>query len=64
MKLAIETYSELSGMAINDVKAECLKDTPVRKSVMMLMFTSSIMHEELQNLPLANAKADSSAVAD
>lgn len=48
MKLAIETYSELSGMAIDDVKAECLKDTPVRKSVTMLMFTSATMHKELR----------------
>lgn len=48
IKLAIETYSKLSGMAIDDVKSECLKDTPVRKSVMMLTFTSATMHEELQ----------------
>ena len=48
MKLAVETYSKLSGMAIDEVKAECLKDTPVQKSVMMLMFASATMHEDLK----------------
>ena len=48
IELAIETYSKLSGMAIEDVKVECLKDTPVRKSVTMLMFASATLHEKLQ----------------
>ena len=60
IKLAIETYSKLSGMAVDDVKSECLKDTSVRKSVMMLSFASATMHEELQRSATQSKEASSS----
>lgn len=37
LKLAIETYAELSGMTFGDVANECLKEGHIKNSVIMLM---------------------------
>jgi len=41
MRLAIETYSGLSGIDVETVTRECLAEGPVRRSVMMLVFATT-----------------------
>lgn len=38
LKLAIETYADLSGMSFNEVLNECKKDGSIKNSVQLLMF--------------------------